>query len=46
MPRYIEFRAALPLSETGRAAKNILKDEGVTAGTWDREVAGLRFERR
>jgi carnitine-CoA ligase len=46
VPRYIEFRAALPLSETGRATKNILKDEGVTAGTWDREAAGLRFERR
>ncbi len=46
VPRYIEFRAALPLSETGRATKNILKDEGVTAGTWDLEAAGLRFERR
>jgi crotonobetaine/carnitine-CoA ligase len=46
VPRYIEFRAALPLSETGRATKNILKEEGVTAGTWDREAAGLRFERR
>jgi crotonobetaine/carnitine-CoA ligase len=46
VPRYIEFRGALPLSETGRATKNILKDEGVTAGTWDREAAGLRFERR
>ena len=46
VPRYIEFRAALPLSETGRATKHILKEEGVTAGTWDREAAGLRFERR
>ena len=46
VPRYIEFRAALPLSETGRATKNILKSEGVTDGTWDREAAGLRFDRR
>jgi crotonobetaine/carnitine-CoA ligase len=46
VPRYIEFRATLPLSETGRATKNILKSEGVTAGTWDREAAGLRLERR
>jgi len=46
VPRYIEFRPALPLSETGRATKNILKEDGVTAGTWDREAAGLRFERR
>jgi crotonobetaine/carnitine-CoA ligase len=46
VPRYIEFRAALPWSETGRATKVILKAEGVTATTWDREAAGLSFERR
>jgi crotonobetaine/carnitine-CoA ligase len=46
VPRYIEFRAALPLSQTGRAPKNILKEEGVTPVTWDREAAGLRFDRR
>jgi crotonobetaine/carnitine-CoA ligase len=46
VPRYLEFRAALPLSETGRATKNILKEEGVTPGTWDREAAGVHFERR
>ena len=46
VPRYVEFRAALPWSETGRAPKHVLKDEGVTAATWDREAAGLRFERR
>jgi crotonobetaine/carnitine-CoA ligase len=46
VPRYIEFRAALPWSETGRATKRLLKEEGVTAATWDREAAGLTFERR
>jgi crotonobetaine/carnitine-CoA ligase len=46
VPRYVEFRAALPLSETGRATKHILRGEGVTASTWDREAAGLEFERR
>jgi carnitine-CoA ligase len=46
VPRYIEFRAALPWSETGRATKNLLKAEGVTPATWDREAAGVRFERR
>jgi crotonobetaine/carnitine-CoA ligase len=46
VPRYIEFRAALPWSETGRATKTQLKEEGVTAATWDREAAGLKFERR
>jgi crotonobetaine/carnitine-CoA ligase len=46
VPRYVEFRAALPRSETGRAPKNLLKEEGVTPATWDREAAGVRFERR
>jgi acyl-CoA synthetase (AMP-forming)/AMP-acid ligase II len=46
VPRYVEFRAQLPLSETGRATKNLLKEEGVTSATWDREAAGLKFERR
>jgi crotonobetaine/carnitine-CoA ligase len=46
VPRYIEFRVALPWSETGRATKQLLKEEGVTAATWDREAAGLTFERR
>lgn len=46
VPRYFEFRAELPLSETGRTTKNILKTEGVTPATWDREAAGVTFERR
>jgi carnitine-CoA ligase len=46
VPRYVEFRAALPWSETGRATKNLLKEEGVTAATWDRDAAGVHFERR
>jgi carnitine-CoA ligase len=46
VPRYVEFRAALPWSETGRATKNLLKEEGVTPATWDRETAGVHFERR
>ena len=41
VPRYVEFRAALPWSETGRATKNLLKEEGVTPATWDREAAGI-----
>src|SRR5512139_354363 len=46
VPRYFEFRAELPLSETGRTTKNLLKSEGVTPATWDREAAGVTFERR
>jgi len=46
VPRYFEFRAALPLSETGRSAKHLLRAEGVTASTWDREASQVTFERR
>jgi crotonobetaine/carnitine-CoA ligase len=46
VPRYFEFRAELPLSPTGRATKHLLRDEGITAATWDREAAGVTFERR
>ncbi|MFE4667541.1 AMP-binding protein [Streptomyces sp. NPDC056716] len=46
VPRYFEFRAALPLSRTGRSTKHLLRAEGVTGATWDREAAGVTFERR
>ncbi len=46
IPRYIEFRADLPRNPVGRVLKYQLRDEGVTATTWDREVAGIEFERR
>ncbi|MGI8335535.1 AMP-binding protein [Actinomadura scrupuli] len=46
VPRYFEFRAELPLSQTGRTTKNLLKEAGVTPATWDREAAGVTFERR
>ncbi len=46
VPRYFEFRGELPMSQTGRATKNLLRDEGITPATWDREAAGVKFERR
>ncbi|MFD0854843.1 AMP-binding protein, partial [Actinomadura adrarensis] len=46
VPRYFEFRDELPTSPTGRVLKHVLRDEGVTKATWDREAAGLTFERR
>ena len=46
VPRYIEFRDDLPANPVGRVLKYQLRDEGVTAGTWDREAAGFTFERR
>lgn len=46
LPRYIEFRSELPLSPLGRVHKHLLRHEGCTATTWDRENAGVSWERR
>jgi crotonobetaine/carnitine-CoA ligase len=46
LPRYIEFRDDLPRNPVGRVLKYQLRDDGVTATTWDREAAGFEFERR
>jgi carnitine-CoA ligase len=46
IPRYIEFREDLPRNPVGRVLKYQLRDDGVTPATWDREAAGVMFERR
>jgi crotonobetaine/carnitine-CoA ligase len=46
LPRYIEFREFLPKTPTERIQKHQLRDEGVTATTGDRVVAGVRPPRR
>ncbi len=46
IPRYIEFRTDLPRNPVGRVLKYQLRDEGATENTWDREAAGVTFERR
>lgn len=46
LPRYIEFRAELPMSPLGRVHKYQLRDEGCTPTTWDRETAAVSWERR
>jgi carnitine-CoA ligase len=46
IPRYIEFRSDLPRNPVGRVLKYELREQGVTADTWDREAAGVTFERR
>ncbi|HWW46088.1 MAG TPA: AMP-binding protein, partial [Acidimicrobiia bacterium] len=46
VPRYVEFRSDLPRNPVGRVLKYELRDDGVTSATWDREAAGLQFERR
>jgi crotonobetaine/carnitine-CoA ligase len=46
LPRYIEFRAELPRSPVGRVLKRELREEGVTAATWDAEAAGITYQKR
>jgi crotonobetaine/carnitine-CoA ligase len=46
LPRYIEFRASLPLSPLGRVHKFQLRDEGCTPDTWDREKDDVTWQRR
>jgi crotonobetaine/carnitine-CoA ligase len=50
IPRYVELRAALPVTEaTGRVKKHVLRAEGITPSTWDLEEFGFsvtRAERR
>ena len=46
VPRYFEFRPDLPRSPTGKVLKYILRDEGCTPATWDRERAGIQIVKR
>lgn len=46
LPRYVEFRDELPRSPVGRVLKRELRDDGVTAATWDVEAAGITYEKR
>jgi crotonobetaine/carnitine-CoA ligase len=46
LPRYVEFRAELPRSPVGRVLKRDLRDEGVTATTWDAEASGITVDKR
>jgi crotonobetaine/carnitine-CoA ligase len=45
IPRYIRVLDELPKTATQKVEKHVLRDAGVTADTWDREIAGFRIER-
>ena len=45
VPRYVRVLPALPKTPTQKVQKNLLRAEGVTADTWDREAAGIRIRR-
>jgi crotonobetaine/carnitine-CoA ligase len=43
VPRYVRVLAELPVTPTEKVRKNVLREEGVTEDTWDREAAGIRL---
>ncbi len=45
IPRYIRMIDDLPRTTTAKIMKSGLRDEGVTADTWDREQHGISFKR-
>jgi crotonobetaine/carnitine-CoA ligase len=46
VPRYFEFRAELVKNPTGKVLKYRLREQGITADTWDRVAAGIEVRRR
>jgi crotonobetaine/carnitine-CoA ligase len=45
LPRYVRVVAELPKTPTQKVQKHLLKSDGVTADTWDREDAGIEIKR-
>jgi crotonobetaine/carnitine-CoA ligase len=45
VPRYIRLLDALPKTPSAKVQKALLRNEGVTADSWDSEKAGLRSKR-
>lgn len=46
VPRYIEFRTELPKNPFGRVQKYLLREQGMTESTWDREQSTLEVVKR
>lgn len=45
IPRYIRIANALPKTPTAKVQKHLLREQGITPDTWDREKAGIRIRR-
>lgn len=45
IPRYVRIVAELPRTPTQKIEKYVLREQGVTPDTWDREKAGIRIKR-
>lgn len=46
VPRFIEFRSHMVRTPSGRIQKFLLRDEGVTAATWDRKKSDIVLAKR
>ena len=45
VPRYVRILDELPKTPTEKVRKHVLRNEGVTGDTWDRETAGIKIRR-
>jgi carnitine-CoA ligase len=45
VPRFVRMMAELPKTPTQKIQKHLLRAEGIVAGTWDREAAGIHVRR-
>lgn len=45
IPRFVRLMDDLPKTPTQKVQKHLLREEGVTADTWDREAAGVKIRR-
>lgn len=45
IPRYVRFMKAMPKTPTQRVQKNLLREQGVTPDTWDRDKVGYKLKR-
>ena len=45
VPRFIRIMEELPKTPTLKIQKHILRNEGITTDSWDREKAGIRIKK-
>lgn len=45
VPRYVRILAELPKTASSKVMKHVLRSEGVTADTWDRDAHDIKFRR-
>jgi crotonobetaine/carnitine-CoA ligase len=45
LPRYIRLMDELPKTPTGKILKDVLRKQGITEDTWDREAHGIHIKR-